>query len=152
MDCLDSRESLALYESSSPAVAVLIIPYYIFHYCPNGFCSASEAVVSFISPVSLSALSSRDEALGPVYPSCFVDYCCFLFTGRETLLNLLPSHRYLHYPPSSRFLLVCHVTLTPCSPFSLRLNTAHLPSPSISSKCSQDSQTSTHNDSACVEL
>lgn len=36
--------------------------------------------------------------------------------------------------------------------FSLRLNTAHLPSPSISSKCSQDSQTSTHNDSTCVEL
>lgn len=96
----------------------LIIPYYIFHYFPNGFCSASEAVVSFISPVSLSALSTRDEALGPVYPSCFVDYCCFLFTGRESLLNLLPSHRYLHYPPSSRFLLVCHVTLTPCSPSS----------------------------------
>lgn len=106
MDCLDSHESLLFFFQSSISkqftchchfplcLAILCIP--LFSLCCL-FCL--QAALSCISPVSQSALSSRDDALRPLYHICLVDYHCFLFTGWCRLVNPLPSLHTLHSPP-----------------------------------------------------
>lgn len=127
---LDSWEpmfffSAASSESSLPAFeishyALLYIPSFVFNKCCL-FCL--QATSTYISPVSQSALSSRDHALGPLYHGCLVDCQCFLFTGWSRLLNLLPTLHHLHSPPSFLFSLCIPNSMH--SWFSLHLYTAH---------------------------
>lgn len=96
--------SVLFFSTASPgrSLPAVAISYYALLYIPLFpqwclFCL--QAGLNFISLVSQSALSFRDDALGPLYHGCFADYRCFLLTGQSSLLNLLFSLHLLHYPP-----------------------------------------------------
>lgn len=129
IDCLDSHESVLFFPQYHLKAVYLPLPFpimfrYIFHYFPAAVCLfCLQAAPSCISPVSNSALSSRDDALGPLYHVCFVNYSHFLFTGWSRPLNPLPSPVF-----PSIFIVpcvsCCPISLHSC--FSLHLKTAHL--------------------------
>ncbi len=108
MDCLDSHESVLFFLRHRLKAVYLSLPFPImlFYIFPPQHCLfCLQAMPGYISPVSQSALSSRDDALGPLYHGCLVDHHCFLFTGWCSLLNPLPSLHHLHCPPSFFFSL-----------------------------------------------